>query len=113
MLPVKVSIGKPYIKKPDNNYVFSDVLPSGPILSIKKSLWKSLSSYLRPLDWDVINEPPHITLAYINENYSNIETYLAESKPLGDTVFISISVSFSGEYGTCLGTIKTYYMKDA
>jgi hypothetical protein len=107
--PANCFVGKPYIKSPDNNYIFADVEPFSTILPIKKLLWESLSRYLRPLDWDVVQEKAHITLAYIADNKEKVSQYLENISPLGETLFKDVSVSFAGKRGTCLGTIKTFH----
>ena len=74
--PIETTFGKPYLKAPKRTYAFVDPDSSIDILHYKKELDKTIKALLQPLEWDVVSEPPHVTLAYIKSRHDEIEAFL-------------------------------------
>jgi hypothetical protein len=105
-----MSIGstRPYLLKPKNDYIFMDTIQENLILKIKRELNNSIEHLLLPLEWNVVEATPHITVGYINKNQIEIETLLNSLDNPPNWTANAIAVSFCGGQGSCLGTIKSF-----
>jgi len=105
--PFDITFSKPYLKKPKGNYLFLDTDQGEMIIKLKQEIKEILDDLIAPLDWDVVNEPPHLTLAYINAEQHKIEDLLKNIALPSKLNANAIEVSFCGPRGSCLGTIKS------
>lgn len=99
---------RPYLKGPLNNYVFIDTEQSVEIIDIKRELKFRLSKWIEPLDWDVANETPHITIGYIKRGIREVEKLLEIQSVVPKWIADAIEVSYCGNRGSCLGSIRTF-----
>lgn len=104
----EMQISKPYIKKPQYNWIFFDASPADYIINIKHQLKEKVGICLEPLSWDVVQEKPHITIAYIKQNFTEIEKLLQDWNTNITSYAEAMEVSFSGARGSCIGSIRTY-----
>ena len=108
MKAIKITVTKPYIKEPEKNYVFVGTGQSNQIIQLKRLMKEKNSKWIEPLDWDVVSELPHITVAYIQDNFDKVEKLL-QDYPLGtDWIGDSFEISYVGLQGSCLGSIRTF-----
>ncbi|PIE45352.1 MAG: hypothetical protein CSA45_03145 [Gammaproteobacteria bacterium] len=98
---------QPYIRKPGNKYVFIDVNPANKIIKLKKELNSLIKSDFESVKWDILNEPPHITIGYINDKQKEIEKEFYQTPEVTMTVN-QINLSFTGSRGSVLGIIKEF-----
>ena len=106
--PFQISFSKPYLKHPKRTYAFLDVCESSRIINMKRQLHALLNAYIEPLNWDVVEEAPHITIAYIKTNFDEVEAKLKKMPPAPVMNAAAIEVSFCGPYGSCLGSIRCF-----
>lgn len=106
----QIKTSKPYLKrlKNNSNWVFLDVSPIDYVKNIKHRLQKQLGLYIEPLAWDVVEEPPHLTIAYIKENLIEVERVLNSWNINTASWTEAIEVSYAGARGSCIGSIRTY-----
>ena len=98
----------PYAKEPKNNYLFIDTEQTQKIIEIKKQLKEKVDKFIEPLNWDVVNETPHITVGYIKNNVQDINALFNETQ-LGPSFYAdAVELSFGGPWGSCIGTIRTF-----
>jgi 2'-5' RNA ligase len=107
---LQLNFSQPYLKKPQNRWCFVDVLPVDKFIEIKKHVRMIADPYLHPLSWDVVSEPPHITVGYIKQDSQKIENKLSAflSPQHIHANIPAVGISFSGGRGCCLGTIRQY-----
>jgi len=105
---LEIKLSKPYIKMPQNNWVFYDVMPVETIKLIKSDLREKIGKYMAPLSWDVVAETPHITIGYVKSNQDQVNKLLEQEQEGYIGTAEAVEVSFSGARGTCLGSIRTY-----
>lgn len=109
--PQKVSIGQPYLKHDRRNWVFTDIEPISRLIETKRLFSTGTEDFMTSLNWDVVNEPPHVTLAYIRENHDLVEDLLKNWDGPDTAIFDTVGISFAGARGSCLGHIKTVALK--
>lgn len=106
--PFFVSSASAYLKEPDKNYVFLGIDQIYEINVLKQEIRDRINKHIIPLDWDIMQEVPHITLGYINSNFVEVSNLL-ENHPRGPSWMAdALEISFCGERGSCLGTIKAF-----
>lgn len=108
MSVLTISMTKPYLKKPGNNYIFIDAKESSQIIEVKRNIYTKIDRLIEPLNWDVVNEPPHITVGYIKGGFEKVEQFLASYPEPNLWCADSIEMSFCGKLGTCLGAIRSF-----
>lgn len=97
-----------YLKEPNKNYIFIDTKQSQQIINLKEKVKNRLDKYIIPLNWDVVNQTPHITIGYIKKDFQ-LTKELIEKFDAGPPFWAeAIEISFSGFLGTCIGTIRTF-----
>jgi 2'-5' RNA ligase len=108
MSPIEIAIKKPCLVGPKRNYAFINTVEHIQITEIKRTIKDMTSKWIEPLNWDVVNEKPHITVAYIRDNFNEVEDLL-HSYPTGPNWFGNcFEVSHVGPWGSCLGSIRTF-----
>ncbi|KAF0199762.1 MAG: Uncharacterized protein FD166_190 [Bacteroidetes bacterium] len=108
MNPIEITPTRPILVKPKKNYIFIHTDQSNQINELKRDLKDRISKWIQPLGWDIISEAPHISIAYINNNYEEIEEFLEEYHIGSNWYGDSIEVSYSGPWGSCLGSIRAF-----
>jgi len=103
----EITFTEPYLKEPKENYLFLDTYQSEKIIKLKQEVKDLIGDLIEPLEWDVVAEPPHITLAYIKRNQAAIKQLLRYFTPPPKLFANAIELSFCGPRGSCLGTIKS------
>ncbi|MBK9726503.1 MAG: hypothetical protein IPO86_00130 [Saprospiraceae bacterium] len=111
MLPIKISSSIPYLKKPKRNYLFIDTEQSDYLIDLKLQLKEKVSKWIEPLNWDVVGETPHITVAYIRENFDAVEKLLENYRVGPDWIGDSFEISYGGPWGSCLGALRSFEFK--
>lgn len=105
---VSISPQRPYLKLPKKNYLFIDLVECGEVIELKRQLDVVLVDNIIPMDWNVVEEPPHITIAYCRNPKSSLEEAVSKlSGSVGGTCE-SIGVSVCGPRGSCLGTLRSF-----
>lgn len=104
---LNLTFKQPYIKKPSNKYVFIDVNPANEIIMLKKELNSLIKSDFKSVKWDILNEPPHITIGYINGKQKEIESEFYQIPEVSMTVN-QMNLSFTGNRGSVIGTLKEF-----
>lgn len=104
----EITPGKPYLKGKEKNYVFLDFEESEKILLLKRLIYSEIKKWITPLTWDVVNENPHITIGYIEENFGEVESFLSNYAICKSIVAGSFQISLAGMLGTCLGSLRTF-----
>lgn len=105
-----ISFSKPYIKN-NENYIFIDIKESKKIINIKKELYKSIQPYFEIVKWDILNEPPHITIGYITMKREKVNQIIDVQIPNNILTVNRINISLCGLRGTCLGTLREFNSK--
>ncbi len=106
--PQKFNLSSPYLKEPKLNYVFVDTDFSSEIITLKSSIKELCDTNIQPLEWNVVAEKPHITLAYIKEDFKKVNEYLKSVHFVPALETSAIEISFCGIRGTCVGAIKSF-----
>ena len=105
----KIQLSKIYLKEPSKNYVFIDIDQIDRVFELKHIVSHRLGGLIMPLDWDVVNERPHVTVAYIEDNFNAVEDLLL-NYPLGpECTADALEISFAGPKGSCLGSLRSFY----
>jgi 2'-5' RNA ligase len=97
-----------YAVAPKNTWIFMDVEPAKVIIAMKRKIHKAIHQEFRQVPWDVVNQPPHITVGYLPGGFNQ------EMRPLDSfdipvsSSITAIGVSICGERGTCLGRLAEY-----
>lgn len=107
MKPFEISFSKPYIKN-NQNYIFIDILEKEPFIKLKKELYQAIKPYTQKVVWDILNEPPHITIAYIEKDQLKTTKILDIKKPNTKIKPNTINLSICGNYGTCVGVLREF-----
>ena len=108
MNPSEIITRKPYLVEPKKNYIFLDTEQSFQLIDLKRTIKEKISKWMDPLSWDIVNEVPHITVAYIKDNFDEIEDLLREYPVGAEWVGDSFELSYGGPWGSCLGSIRTF-----
>ena len=106
--PMTVTVTNPYLKEPRRNWIFVDIVESKEFINLKLQFKELANTYLEPLVWDVVAEPPHITVGYIKTNLDTVEKELKKISVDDSFVLDAIELSFGGLRGSCLGSIRTF-----
>lgn len=88
-------------------YLFLDLLQNQEIIEQKKYFCNLFENQIKPMEWDFLEEPPHITLGCY-KGISNIA--IKEIEKYHEFPFCQIEdvgVSISGKKGVCLGNLKS------
>lgn len=89
-------------------YLFLDLLQNHEITEYKKYFCNLFENRIKPMEWDFLKEPPHITLGcytgITNIAIKEIEKY--HEFPFCQIEDIGVSVS--GKKGVCLGNLKSF-----
>jgi len=105
--PLKLSFSKPYIKN-NKNYVFIDIVEKDKIFKVKKDLYNIIKPYVKDVNWDVVNEPAHITIAYIENNNTKVNKLISKYTLTEELNVSKINLALSGNKGSCLGILKEF-----
>ena len=105
---INISLTAPYLKSPQNNYVFTNIVEIENIISIKRDLDVQIGHFMKPLNWNVIEEPPHITLAYLQSDQAQAASLIRGFQTPPSSVCEAISVSICGPRGSCLGSLLSF-----
>ncbi|RZK11272.1 MAG: 2'-5' RNA ligase family protein [Flavobacterium sp.] len=106
--PFEITTGNPYLKAPQLKYVFIDTDQAEMIIALKQKLESALGDLLEPLNWDVVNEPPHISLAYVKKDILLVKALLNNYQQSFTFSADAVELSYCGPLGTCVGTIRTF-----
>lgn len=104
-----------YLKSVTNaslKYLFLDLLQNQKIIEQKKYFCNLFESQVKPIEWDFLNEPPHITLGCY-EGISNMAVKQIEKYHEFPYCEIEdIGISISGNKGVCLGNLKSFKLEN-
>jgi 2'-5' RNA ligase len=106
--PLKVSVTAPYLKQPRRNWVFIDLVESDDFIQLKTEFKEAVDPYMEPLSWDVVSEPPHITVGYIKSGFDAVANELEQFVIKNSFLLDAVELSFGGSRGSCLGSIRTF-----
>lgn len=106
--PLKLFATKLYAVEPKRSWVFVDVEPANSIISLKRELEAKVRDVLRPVEWDVINQSPHITVGYVKGSLTASLPSLEFFGENTSSTVDSFGISFCGARGTCVGKIQEY-----
>lgn len=103
-----IKLTKPYLKEPKKNYLFIDTNKTTELIKLKEEVKSVCNNIIEPLDWDVVGETPHITLAYIQNGFNQVNNLLSSFNRELTLDFNSIEISYCGPRGSCIGTIRAF-----
>jgi len=104
---------RPFIKEPDRNYIFVEVLENEALKRLRFIVNSKIHELLEPLPWDVFQEAPHVTVGFVRKNVNTIEDMIS-AFPSGPIMTAeSIDISVCGIHGTCIGTMKSFEFLDS
>ena len=106
--PLRVSVTAPYLKQPRRNWVFIDLVESEDLIQLKTEFREAADPYMEPLSWDVVSEPPHITVGYIKSEFDAVARELEQFVVKNFFWLEAVELSFGGSRGSCLGSIRTF-----
>lgn len=107
----KMQLTKPYLKEPKKNYLFVDTNKSNELIKLKGEVKSLCGNLVEPLDWDVVGETPHITIAYIQSGFDQVNKLLPSFNREISLDFNAIEISYCGARGSCLGAIRAFELK--
>lgn len=105
--PFALNFTKPYIKN-NENYVFIDIVEKEKFIQLKKQLYQAIKPFIQKVEWDILNEPPHITIGYIEKDNEKVKRLLDIAKPNFKIKPNKINLSICGNYGTCVGILREF-----
>jgi len=105
--PLTLSFSSPYIKN-NKNYIFINVVEQEKLFNLKKELYTQIKPFVKDLSWDVVKEPAHITIAYIQKENSKVSKLIENYKIIEKLNTPKINISITGKKGTCLGILKEF-----
>ena len=106
--PLRVRVTAPYLKQPRRNWVFIDLVESQDFIELKSEFKQAADPYMEPLSWDVVSEPPHITVGYIKSEFDIVARELEQFAITDSFLLDAVELSFGGSRGSCLGSIRTF-----
>lgn len=92
-------------------YLFIDFLQNQYITEQKRKLSALLKDIVLPMDWNMEEEPPHITVGCYNKITEKALSIIDENGIIPPCMISQIGVSVSGNKGVCLGLLKVYQLQ--
>lgn len=92
-------------------YLFIDLLQNQYITEQKRKLSEYLKDIVLPINWDMEEEPPHITVGCYNKITEKTLSIIDENRIIPPCMISQIGVSVSGNKGVCLGLLKVYQLQ--
>lgn len=94
--------------KTSSKYLFLNLLQNEKIIEQKKYFSNLLDKLIKPIEWNFIDESPHITLGCY-KGISNIAIKQIEKyHEFPYCEIMDIGISISGKKGVCLGNLKSF-----
>lgn len=103
--PFVLPITNPYIKQPNNKYLFIDVKDNGTLEDFQNQLKRKINTEIECSRFGGINFEPHITLGYCA---SKFEKPMNFNLSIGEINIDAIEISLSGSKGSCIGSLRTF-----
>lgn len=94
-----------------SKYLFVNLLQSDLLMHHKKQLDFLLRDIILPLDWNMPDEPAHITVGAFDSINDKSEKIIDSCKLLPSCKILQIGVSVVGKKGVCLGLLKSFDLK--
>lgn len=104
----KIQLTSLYLKNPNMNYLFVDTNKVNELIKLKREVKSLCGNLIEPLEWDVAGEIPHITVAYIQDQFEQVNKILPSFNRELTLDFSAIEISYCGPKGTCIGTIRAF-----
>lgn len=91
-----------------SKYILMDLLQNEEIHQQKQYFENLLKGKIKPMEWDFLNESPHITLGCFDKKPKKIEKVLNKYYEFPYCQIRDIGISISGKKGVCLANLKTF-----
>lgn len=89
-------------------YLFLDMLQNDFLYKQKELMFNQFANQLSPIEWDMLNETPHITLGCYKNVTGSAMKAVEKYKDFPICTINQIGVSLCGRRGVCLSNIKTF-----
>lgn len=110
--PIKFYIPKPYLENSVNRYVFSDVDGGRSFLDLREQIKNIMQNgYLENMGGSYGEQPPHLTLAHIENEQDKVRSYLTTTKAGFTFTSKRVEISDVGPKGTCINSLKIYDLR--
>lgn len=91
-----------------SKYLFMDTLQNDFLLEQKKIIFDKLIDKIKPLEWDMKNSRPHITIGCYKNTTPKVIQLINSYKEFPICTIKRIGISLVGKKGICLGTLKSF-----
>lgn len=104
--PTNIYFKRLYSTEPQ--YLFIDSLQTDFLMRQKEELDNILKEIVYPLDWNMKQERPHVTVGCYKNITPSVCQIIDSYNMIPSCRISQIGVSLSGKYGVCLGLLKVF-----